>query len=76
MYTTVSRQQSLTFPAHKSELCSISEILLKIPNNLLVLIITLRAPKVDEPPLLFTKRRQPERTSRDTRYQLGEGLVN
>ena len=75
VYTTASQQQSLRFPTHKSELYSISGILLKVHSDLLILIITLRAPEVDELPLLFTKWRQPERTSCDSWHQLGGGLV-
>ena len=69
------RQQSLAVFAHESELCSISEILDEVWNNLLILIIAFSTSKVDKPFFFLTKRRQPERTSRNIRQQLGEGLV-
>ena len=75
-----SCKHSPTVSAHKTEIRSSSQIWLNlqithVQNVLLVLILALRARIVDEPSFLFTKRRQPERTTHNTWHQLGEGLA-
>ena len=75
---TVSRQQSLTVWTHKLELCSITKILDEVRNNFLILIIALRASKVDEPLLSLPSRdsqNAPAVICMPSWLKLGEGLV-
>ena len=79
MHQTHQASNSLAVFAHKSEICSSSQTFLNLQitqfrNELLMLILALRAPIVDEPCPL-PKWRQPECTTHDTWHQPGEGLV-